>query len=303
MKFILLLFFSIPQLLFGQFTINGKIVDATNNKAIPYANIWIKNVNIGTTSSENGVFSLTTNKSVNSNSIIISSIGYYDTIIKIKNLKPVIKLLSKDYEIPKIVVSPRKKEELLLNDLSKVKINGGIMNDTTPQIIGRYFPYELKNSSFRHIKSVIIYSRDSKKGKANLRIYSFDTSKVESIDELVHSNIIFETKISFSGKAKPLEIDLSDYNLIFPESGVLIGIEWLIIPQNRYKVTTNYTDSKIKKTKIMYAPNLGASINKKNNMYIYKEGMWIKPEKGHELPGYKYSNLYFNPAISLKLSD
>jgi len=243
MKFILLLFFSIPQLLFGQFTINGKIVDATNNKAIPYANIWIKNVNIGTTSSENGVFSLTTNKS------------------------------------------------------------GGIMNDTTPQIIGRYFPYELKNSSFRHIKSVIIYSRDSKKGKANLRIYSFDTSKVESIDELVHSNIIFETKISFSGKAKPLEIDLSDYNLIFPESGVLIGIEWLIIPQNRYKVTTNYTDSKIKKTKIMYAPNLGASINKKNNMYIYKEGMWIKPEKGHELPGYKYSNLYFNPAISLKLSD
>ncbi|MEA3450349.1 MAG: carboxypeptidase-like regulatory domain-containing protein [Bacteroidota bacterium] len=303
MKFVLIIFFSIPQLLFGQFIIKGKIVDARNNKVIPYANIWIKNANIGTTSSEKGIFSLTINKSTNSKSIIISSIGFYDTIIQIKDLKPVIKLSPKDYEIPKIVVSPRKKEELILNDLSKEKINGGIMNDTTPQIIGRYFPYKLKNSSFRHIKSVIIYSRDSQKGIVNIRIYSFDTSKAAPINELVHSNIIFETKISLFGKAKPMEIDLSDYNLIFPKSGVLIGIEWLIIPRNRYKVTTNYTDTKTKKTRIMYAPNLGATINKKNNMYLYKEGRWIKPQKGHKLPGYKYSGLYFIPAISLKLSD
>jgi hypothetical protein len=299
---VVILFFQ-PKILFGQLTISSRIIEETTKSPVPFANIWIMNANIGTTSNENGFFSLKVDSPNINISMVISSIGYKDTIMQIRKIQSEIRLKQKVYQLSEITIYPKKRNELIINDLSKAKLNGGIMNDTTPQIIGRYFRYEQKNSSYRYIKSLTIYSRDTHKGKFNLRLYSFDTINVIPIKELVHQNIIVETRLSLFAKPKPVEIDLSKYNIIFPETGILIGVEWLIISENRYKVTQSYTDSKKKKERIFYAPNLGATIDKEGYMYQYNKGVWWKPIKNKKIPGYEWSECYFNPAISLKLTD
>jgi len=177
------------------------------------------------------------------------------------------------------------------------------MNDTTPQIIGRYFPYSKDYDNFQYLKSVIIYSRDINKGKFNLRIYSFDTIKIIPIDELIHENIIVNTKLSLFGQPKPIEFDLSKYKIIFPKSGIFIGIEWLIIPENRYKVSFTSKDKKRKKIVTMYCPNLAATYDSIGHMYICKSGFWWKPVKNPKIEGYFWSELFSNPAVSLKLTD
>ena len=136
-----------------------------------------------------------------------------------------------------------------------------------------------------------------------MRIYSFDTTKVEPVKELVNENIIVKTKLSLFGRPKPTEVDMSKYAITFPESGILIGVEWLIIPENRYKVTYSYTDSKKKDVKTMYAPDLGATMEKKGYRYFYRKGNWYKPSVSPKIEGYKSSGLNFNPAISLILTD
>jgi len=298
-----ILLFLQPKIIFGQLNISGHIVEETTRNPVQFANIWIKDANIGTTSNEDGFFSIITDSLYISKNIVISAIGYSDTIITVGRIQSEIVLRQKVYQLSEIAVFPKKRKALIINDLSDAKFDAGIMNDTTPQIVGRYFSYDDRNLSFRYIKSVTIYSRDTHKGKFNLRLYSFDTISLRPISELVNQNIIVETRASLFAEAKPVEIDLSEYKIIFPGEGLLVCVEWLILPENRYNVTFSNSDSKKKKVKVMYAPNLGATMNKDGYMYKYTKGFWWKPARSKRSPALNGADYYFNPAISLTLTD
>ncbi|PID88461.1 MAG: hypothetical protein CSB06_00185 [Bacteroidia bacterium] len=291
-----------PIILLGQQTIKGKIIDNDTNEPIPYVNIWVKNTNIGTTSSLQGVFSIRSDNLSDTCSIVCSAVGYQDTSIAIKNFKNTLKLSPVTYNIEEVAVYPQKKRTFIVNDLSDKKIGGGIMNDTTPLIEGRYFPYKPDYENYPYIEKILIYTHDAKRGKLNLRLYSFDTLKVEPIKELVSENIIAKTKVSIF-KTRPTVIDVSKHKIKFPENGILIGVEWLIIPENTYKVTHTYADSKKKIVKIHYAPDLGATIDKQGYRYIYKQGNWHNPSAEPQIKGSKHSRKHFNPAISLILTN
>ena len=64
--------------------IKGVVKDSITGKPIPYANIWVKNENIGTTSKEDGTFEIKTAKD---KPLFFSIIGYHSkkTILKSKN--------------------------------------------------------------------------------------------------------------------------------------------------------------------------------------------------------------------------
>ena len=292
-----------PDMIFGQLSISGHIIEITTRKPVQFANIWIKDANIGTTSDESGYFAITADSLNVTKNVVISAIGYSDTIIPLGKIQNEIYLRQKTYQLPEIAVSPKKKNILIINDLSDIKLNAAIMNDTTPQIVGRFFHYDNSNLKFRYVKSVTIYSRDIHKGKFNLRLYSFDTINLKPVKELVNQNIIVETRLSLLGEPKPVEIDLTKYKITFPEEGLLVCVEWLILPENKYKVTFNNLDSKVKKVEIMYAPNLCATLDKDGYMYQYRKGAWWKPVKSIRPPTCKGADSYFNPAISLKLTD
>lgn len=302
MKNILVLFLAlVPASLLSQ--VCGNVIDNKTGEPVSYANIWIKDANIGTTSDENGFFSIVTDSLFPGKNIVISAIGYSDTIIPVGKIQSEIALKQIVYQLPEIAVFPKKKKVLIVNDLSDTKLNAAIMNDTTPQIVGRYFRYDDSNLSFRYVKSVIIYSRDTHKGKFNLRLYSFDTVNLRPIKELVNQNIIVETRPSLVGTPKPVEIDLSEYNIIFPDDGLLVCVEWLILPENRYNITFSNTENKKKRVKIMYAPNLGATLDNDGKMYQYTKGVWWKPVRSIRPPTYEGDDCFFNPAISLILTD
>jgi len=288
-----------PDFIFGQLSISGKIIEITTRKPVQFANIWIKDANIGTTSDKDGFFAIVADSLNKNKNVVISAIGYSDTIIALGNIQNEICLRQKTYQLPEIAVTPKKKNVLIINDLSDTKLNAVIMNDTTPQIVGRFFHYDNRNLKFRYVKSVIVYSRDIHKGKFNLRLYSFDTINLKPVKELVNQNIIVETRSSLMAQPKPVEIDLAKYKITFPDEGLLVCVEWLILPENRYKVTYSYTDSKTKELKTMYSPQLSATLDKDGIVYQYKRGFWSKPVH-RNMQG---DLVYFNPAISLKLTD
>lgn len=287
----------------GQKAIEGKVINRVTNKAIPYANLWIKYDNVGTTSSLSGFFKLRGGGLCDTSKIVVSSIGYRDTTVLIKDLGDEIELAPIDYQLEGITVYPKNKKELIINDLSEVKLNMGIMNDTTPKIVGRYFPFRAKYKDCSHIESVIIYTNDSRSRKLNLRIYSFDTLNVKPIKELIRENIIVKTKTSLWGKYKPVVVDLSKYALTLPKSGILVGVEWLIISKNKYKVTFQGKGGKGKPVETMYGPSLGATYNEVGYKYFYRKGYWWKPVLISKNQTNKKHSSYVNPAISLILTD
>jgi len=84
----LLFFFHlfIPVVGLANQNFKGKLID-NNKKAIPYANIIIKNTNIGTISNHNGDFSINLPQKHIKSSLLFSAIGFKTKEIQIANLK------------------------------------------------------------------------------------------------------------------------------------------------------------------------------------------------------------------------
>ena len=75
----------------AQHSITGKVLDATNQEPIPFASVTIKNVKSGTTTDNNGNFTLKVN---NNDILIVSFMGYETKEVNIGTQKKVTILLS-----------------------------------------------------------------------------------------------------------------------------------------------------------------------------------------------------------------
>jgi hypothetical protein len=49
-----------PVCLYGQ--VSGVVIDSETKKPVPFANIWVEKMDIGTTTNENGLFQFTDTK-------------------------------------------------------------------------------------------------------------------------------------------------------------------------------------------------------------------------------------------------
>ncbi|KAB6229004.1 hypothetical protein GA380_05925, partial [Bacteroides xylanisolvens] len=74
----------------AQHSITGKVLDATNQEPIPFASVTIKNVKSGTTTDNNGNFTLKVN---NNDILIVSFMGYETKEVNIGTQKKVTILL------------------------------------------------------------------------------------------------------------------------------------------------------------------------------------------------------------------
>ena len=302
--FILLLPFLGIDTVIGQNAIEGRIVSQNGNSPIPYANIWIIGTNYGTTSNENGQFRMDIDKLKDeAYSLKISSIGNLDTTIRLSELGKLIKLRSRNYELSEVKVFPQKKKEMILNDLRKEKLVGGFMEDSVPKISGYLFDYQPEYSECPYLKKIRVYTCSLNRSKFNLRIYSFDAKAKRPIDELVHENILVQSKGSFLMLPKCVEIDVSKYKIKFPKEGLLVGVEYLIIPENRYTITYTIKDKKDKKRRMTcYGPDLSACSRSECMYWKYESGEWFPfPLKTYRSTDREHR--YDNPAVSVVLMN
>ena len=105
-----LLFLLNPSTLFSQ--TEGIVIDKETNSPVPFANIWIANEEIGTTSDKSGVFVF--NSDYRSKTLIVSAIGYERLQIQIDSLYTEVALVSRIYQIPEVTVLPKSYDEIVI---------------------------------------------------------------------------------------------------------------------------------------------------------------------------------------------
>ena len=103
------------QIAWSQTTISGQIVDASNNRSIPGANVVVENTVIGTATNVDGTFTLTYQMSPPFN-IVVSSIGYQTRLIAIDSATDdlVVSLEEATLMVDEVVVSASRIEEDIL---------------------------------------------------------------------------------------------------------------------------------------------------------------------------------------------
>ena len=106
--------------------IRGKILDYESKINLSFANISVKGKSIGTISNEQGIFNLNISKSLISDTLVFSYIGYKNTYIPIEQLslcENLIYISRDNYNIKEVVVRGYDAKEILREATNKIKDN------------------------------------------------------------------------------------------------------------------------------------------------------------------------------------
>ena len=285
-KIILWLIFLFHLQLFSQ--IKGTIVDQNNNP-VPYANIWVENEAIGTTSEENGTFSIAL-KDVNK-TLVFSAIGF-ETLKQKASQVNVVVLKATTYQINEVVIAKRfetkEKEIGATNSVISQAFDNG------PRIDVKYFPYNPDYKKTKYIKQIVI-NTDSKIETAICKIHLYSVSADGFPGEpLLDKDYIVTIKQGL----KKTRLDVTQFNLRIPKNGLFIGFEKLVIERNKLeKITTDYNNNttRIQNT---YFPLVLYNYIERDAMFTFSGGKWNK----QNAPTNKKIMVY-EPAINLILTN
>lgn len=283
-------FLIVSQFVFSQ--IRGVVKDSISGEPIPYVNIWVENETVGTTSEADGSFSL----DIKDEKVLIFSALGFETK-KLSSKSEVILLKPKVFELKEVMVLNQKKtKELEIGDAHKVHISQ--LSGNKPWIYAKLFNYDYKYKETPFVKKIVFYSNSDIKGaKIKIRIFGFNDS-IPS-EDLINEDIIVTVK----GGMKKNTIDVSHYNIEFPKRGLVIGLEWLIIEENKYFFTYKDTKTKQKVSLENYAPSLVINHSPDEISFTYSKGKWYKHKRHSSNFKKEWNNKVNTPAINLILTN
>jgi len=290
-RFIVLLYF-IGFMGFAQ--TKGVVKDSLSGSAIPYVSVWVENENIGTTSEENGEFVI--NVSDKSKNLVFSALGFKKKIVKASEAQ-MVNLSPSAVEIGEILISNNRKEKTQI-EIGKTKNRIAEAFDNGPKMDAKFFPFlpEYKKTSWIKKATIMV---DSKIEGATIRIqlYGVDQNGYPG-DELLDKNYIITLKKGITKQ----EVDLTDFNLEMPETGVFVVFERLLIEKNKISKTITDYNSNTTKTKISFAPLVLYNAVEKDHLFSFSGGRWIKQSK-EELNPYGTTKTVYEPSINLILTN
>ena len=283
-------------------TAKGLILDKKTNEPIPYVNISILESQIGTSSHEDGSYSLEINKEDLNKVVKLSSLGYEVSKMPISLflksgevfLQPLVE------QLDEVVISEKFEEKtLIVNELNEDDLCQGYGSSAqNPWLLSLYFPFYDDYEDVDFIKSVRLHFGNFKNKKAKFRLRLFSIGKDSLPDkDLLKENII----VSLKKKQKIVDVDISDYSIIFPREGFYVAFEWLYIPYNEEEVTFHFgKNNKKKEKRIKYNPTLSGTCEEEGRfkVAIYNSGEW----RFYAANKYKGKEKVI-PAISVTLSN
>ncbi|AIG31203.1 carboxypeptidase-like regulatory domain-containing protein [Flavobacterium psychrophilum] len=274
--------------------IKGVVKDSISGKPIPYVNIWVQNENIGTTSEENGEFTISsTDKNKN---LIFSALGFEKKIMSasksiLVNLKPML------YQLDEVMISEDRLETKTL-EIGNTDNQIYQSFDNGPRIDTKFFPYRLAYKKTKFIQKIAIET-DSRIEEATIKIhfYTVDEKGYPS-EEMLHKDFIVSVK---KGTKKSL-FDVSKFNLTMPKKGLFVGFEKLIIEKNKLEKTI--IDSKTNKTQIQktYFPFVMYNFVERAFLYTFSGGKWNRQTK-HNDSDSPNKIMVYEPAINLIITN
>lgn len=272
--------------------ISGTIVN-NEGSAIPFVNIWVEGENIGTTSDENGFFKI---NATSDKILVFSSVGYEAKKAAVKDNEKVV-LTALVYKLDEIVISKRKNEkEAEIGDAQR--IHHIMLSGDKPWIYGKLFEYDPTYATTPYLKKIVFYS-DSERKEAKLKIRIFEFNDSIPTNDILEEDLIVTVKKGM----KKNEVDVSKYNLKLPQKGVVIGLEWMVIDENKY--VFEYKDKEKKLIKqYYYAPSLVVNYSESENSFNYAKGKWVRNKIIHTAKNENpWDNKITTPAINLILTN
>jgi hypothetical protein len=173
--------------------IRGKVIDSKTSQPVPYATVHLKKAQVGVISNAEGDFRILNNPGFQSDSLIVSCIGFHRLSLAFSVMKTAgmnnLKLVPNIYSLNEVRVTARKKrlspELIIARALRNIKNNNPIKPFS---YVSYYRDYQKDSSNYLNLNEAIIQTLD--KGFA----YSSDSNRYRLLDfkknmDFLRSNI------------------------------------------------------------------------------------------------------------------
>ncbi len=290
----------------------GVVVDESGNP-IPYVNIWVENENIGTTSEENGEFSIA---NAENKTLVFSAVGFETLKAKLNESgKVVLKTIA--YQLEEVVIQKRiGKDQIEIGKFKKRDVKMFYGTGIQPSILAKFIAptQDIKTHPF---VDNITFSTFSNINNAKIKIRFYEVAQ-DGSPGLDYSDDIIVVSVK-NGKQNN-RLDLKDKNIIIPDKGLFIAFEWMIIEENKYtyeytldegngKVQGGLPDSKKKiyKDGLSYCPLIGTIPSDLSTSWHFLAGKWVSRKIHKKTENFnfedKYDNKFGELAIKITLTN
>ncbi|TPD71951.1 carboxypeptidase-like regulatory domain-containing protein [Flavobacterium microcysteis] len=294
-----LIFFLFSLSLFSQ--TRGIVKDGAGNP-IPYVSITVEDEKDGTSSEEDGRFSITIDATKN---LIFSAVGFETKIIRAAEAKNVV-LQKKEIELNEVIISSAKKQKQ--KEIGSFG-RGGIRY-YSQQTTAKYFAYSDEAKNYPFLKEIIIYTSSKiENAKVNLRLLNVNPDGSPG-EDILEDNHIVEVKKG----SKNTTVNMEKNNIEIPSNGFFVVVEHLKINENKFhKKGAQYKDITGNKKRMdveTFEPFFGFLPSDENTCW-YFEGKWTQrelhkiqnPKSYSNLLMRKYNDKYLEIAMSITITN
>jgi hypothetical protein len=220
--------------------IKGVIVDKDTKEPLPFTSIGLKNEQIGALSNEHGQFVVPAPTQNTADSLVVVALGYGRRAVLVKRGEAVASLT---IELPKravalgnVTVKAGKVKNLGLGSRSDDPGEGMIQG-----LPGSQYAFFVKNEKKKrlgNVRTVSFYIGENgfPREPFRVRIYKADGNYNAPNTDLLLENVV----VSAPQGGQWYTVDLTPYNIIAPEEGFFVAMEWVVSGDKFF--TTNFMD-------------------------------------------------------------
>ena len=220
--------------------IKGVIVDKDTKEPLPFTSIGLKNEQIGALTNEHGQFVVPAPTQNTADSLVVVALGYGRRAVLVKRGVAVASLT---IELPKravalgnITVKAGKIKNLGLGSRSDDPGEGMIQG-----LPGSQYAFFVKNEKKKrlgNVRTVSFYIGENgfPREPFRVRLYKADGNYNAPNTDLLTENVV----VSAPQGGQWYTVDLTPYNIIAPEEGFFVAMEWVVSGDKFF--TTNFMD-------------------------------------------------------------
>ncbi|RZL16260.1 MAG: carboxypeptidase-like regulatory domain-containing protein [Hymenobacter sp.] len=221
--------------------ITGRVVDEKTQDPIPFASINLREEQTGALTNEYGYFQLAMPTKVTEDSVIVMALGYKRTALFVKrgsNMEEIIIQLPKQaIALANVDVITKGLKPTMLGAHSNSPGAGMIQG-----MPGSQYAFMCKNDKAKKlglIRTVSFYIGENgfPREPFRVRIYKANGNYNAPNEDMLTESVI----VSAARGGEWFTVDLSPYNLVAPEEGFYVAMEWIVSGDKFY--TTNFMDN------------------------------------------------------------
>ena len=236
---------SLPELAHAQSAtapvlLGGHVVDKETKEPLPFTSVSLRDEQTGALSNEFGVFQLPAPTKNAQDSLVIMALGYKHMAILVKRGQAQPNLV---IEVPRMAIA-----------LSNVNVKGGKVKNLglgatanrpgeglmqgQPGSQCAFFIKNDKNRRLGNIRSVSFYIGENgfPREPFRVRIYKADGNYNAPNTDILTQNVV----VSSPAGGQWYTVDLTSYNVVAPEEGFFVAMEWIVSGDKFFK--TDFMD-------------------------------------------------------------